>query len=117
MIKNTLKSSGLSHSTLLFGSALIAFQAIDGVLTSLGINRAGIQAEANPMIRSLMLELGHIPALAVTKTIAICLILFLISLSLKRRWIEHVLIALSCIYFIGAIIPWTYLLFFRHPIS
>ena len=109
--RSKFAGSKFSGQTLIFGGALIAFQALDGALTSIGIQRAGIEAEANPLIRSLMVEFGDLTALAAAKVFAICLIILLINLSLKRKWIEHVLVGLAFIYFIGAIIPWSYLLF------
>ncbi len=106
-----LDSYSVSRSTLLLGGLLILFQIVDGFFTSIGISRYGTEAEANPMLRSLMEQIGHIPALSIIKIAAIVLIVALAFASRRVAWVNRAMGAMSCVYFFAAIVPWMYVLF------
>ena len=89
---------------------LIVVQALDGLLTSLGVSLFGIEAEGNPLIRALMYTFGHNVAIGMAKFVAVLLIITLAVLARKRGWIGGVLGALTCFYLAIAIIPWTVIL-------
>lgn len=95
------------------GSFLVLLQAIDAVLTSIGIGRYGVSVEANPLLRHFMLEFGHIQTLAVLKATAILVIIILTVVSFRLHWVQKALGAVSFIYLALAIVPWAYILFVR----
>lgn len=98
---------------LQLGFLLCVLQALDGVLTSLGVSRFGLHAEANPFIRSLMEQLGHVTALGLVKLAAILVIIALTLFARRLPWVNNAMGAIGCIYFFAAIIPWTYILFVK----
>lgn len=100
----------VSTEALIAGSILIFLQALDGILTSIGISRWGVSVEGNPLLRKLMMEFGHIPTLSVVKFIAICFVILLCCYSVRLPWMHKAMRAISCYYVIMAIIPWIYLL-------
>ena len=106
-----------AKKALFFGLVLATFQALDGILTSIGIDRYGPQAEGNPLLRSLIEDFGHIPTLTVIKLTAIIVVALLTVLTVKLPWINKAMYALTGIYFFSAIVPWTYILFIKPVIG
>jgi hypothetical protein len=94
-----------------FGDAVIlAFlvaQALDGVLTYIGVSHLGVDVEANPLIATLITTIGAGPGLALAKALAsFCgILLHLVA-------VHRLVAALTGLYFGVAIVPWTRLLFF-----
>lgn len=105
--------SDQAPKVLLLGFFLAALQAVDGVLTSIGVTRFGTSIEGNPMLRQLMEHFGHIPTLAILKLIAIIIVLSLTYLAQRRPWVHNAMGALTCVYLVAAILPWTYILFIK----
>jgi hypothetical protein len=95
---------------LLIGALLIVLQVLDGVLTATGVGAYGLQAEGNPMLRGLMQLLGAIPALIITKTVCIALIVMLCKQAHSIRWLPLALKGVAGIYTIMAVLPWTLIL-------
>lgn len=92
-----------------WGNAVIVLfllaQAADGALTYLGIHTMGVSVEANPLLLSLMLSIGAVPALLGAKTLAACL-----GISLHLLGVHRLLAALTAFYFGGAVLPWMHVL-------
>jgi hypothetical protein len=86
----------------------LASQALDGVLTYLGVVEFGTAVEANPVVASLMVAIGHGPALATVKLLAASL-----GIALHLNRVHRVLLVLTAFYVLGSVVPWTALLFFR----
>lgn len=105
--------SDQTPKVLLLGFFLASLQAADGVLTSIGVTRFGTSIEGNPVLRQLMEHFGHIPTLAILKLIAIIIVLSLTYLAQRRPWVHNAMGALTCVYLVAAILPWTYILFFK----
>lgn len=101
------------EKAFILGGLLCLLQALDGILTSVGVSRFGIDIEGNPFVRSLMMELGHIPALSLIKCLAVVAIIALTFYARKIPWINNAMGAVSAVYIFSAIIPWTYILFVR----
>jgi len=97
------------------GSVLCLLQALDGVLTSIGVSRFGIEWEGNPFIRALMEDFGPTTALGIVKCFAILLVVGLTFFARRLPWINNAMGAVSCIYLFVAIIPWSYYLFIAPP--
>jgi hypothetical protein len=95
----------------LFGDVVIlvflASQALDGVLTYLGVVQFGPSIEANPVVAVLMGLIGHGPALATVKLLAASL-----GIVLHLGRVHRVLAVLTVFYILGSVVPWTALLFF-----
>ncbi|MCB0324848.1 MAG: hypothetical protein KDD69_14795 [Bdellovibrionales bacterium] len=114
-----LESFGASRRTFSYdkafflGAFLAVLQALDGVLTSMGVSRFGVAIEGNPFIRSLMEELGHVTALGLVKALAILIIVALTIFARRLPWINNAMGAIGCVYLFAAIIPWTYILFLK----
>jgi len=93
----------------LFGDlAVLLFlcaQAGDGVLTYVGLAVFGLQAEANPILASLMAAVGAGPALAGVKLMAGSL-----GIALHLFGAHRLLAVLTLFYFGAALVPWTALL-------
>lgn len=98
---------------LLFGSLLCVLQALDGFLTTMGVHRFGVEVEANPVIRYLMISLGEIPALALIKMLALSAIIILMFMAQRVNWISKAMGIVAALYIVVAILPWTYILFIR----
>jgi hypothetical protein len=96
---------------LTFGHiALFAFvltQALDGLLTYIGVNTFGLRAEGNPVIAWLMDSFGNGAGLAAAKCAAIC---FGVALYLSN--VPKAVAGLACFYLLVAICPWLALLYF-----
>jgi hypothetical protein len=95
---------------LMVGALLIFLQILDGVLTATGVGAYGLQAEGNPMLRGLMGLLGAIPALVLTKSACIALIVMLCKQAHSIRWLPLALKGVAGLYTIMAVIPWTLIL-------
>ncbi|MFB3854598.1 MAG: hypothetical protein ACE148_12335 [Vicinamibacterales bacterium] len=95
----------------LFGDiVIVAFlvsQAIDGVLTYVGVVQFGPEIEANPLIAALMGTVGHGPALASVKILAGSL-----GIALHLNGVHRILAFLTVFYLAGSVVPWSALLFF-----
>ena len=90
--------------------ALVVFllaQGFDGVFTYVGVMSFGIGIEANPLIATLMENLGHGRALMVAKVVAAML-----GIALHLRQVHAAVALLAAFYLAAAIVPWTVLLFF-----
>ncbi len=104
-----------ADKAFVFGSLLCLLQALDGVLTSMGVSRFGVEWEGNPFIRSLMEDFGTVTALGMVKCFAILLVVGLTFFARRLPWINNAMGAVSCVYLFAAIIPWTYYLFISPP--
>lgn len=100
-----------TKSVFVMGMALAFLQILDGFLTSMGMDRFGVQMEGNALLRELMIQFGHVPTLTVVKLCSITLVLLLIVNSKKVPWVKNALGAINCVYIVFAIAPWTYILF------
>lgn len=99
-----------SKDFIFFGLFLISLQVMDGYLTSKGIQRFGLEAEGNLLLRTLMQVFGEHHALLAAKAFAILLIVFLTVLAKRMTWITNLIGALSYIYIVAAVIPWIIIL-------
>lgn len=94
----------------LFGNlALVAFllaQALDGVLTYIGVNTYGLDIEGNPLIGWLMATFGEGPGLATAKVTAGGF-----GIALHVSGVHMVVALLTAFYFAVAILPWVAILF------
>lgn len=88
-------------------AVLILCQIADGVMTSIGLNRYGLHLEGNPALRAGMVAVGVVPALALAKSAAIAIIIWLRLLGDRVPWVGEALALLSLIYVSAAIIPWS----------
>jgi uncharacterized membrane protein len=104
------------RGALFLGCFLASLQALDGIFTSIGINRYGLAIEGNPLLRTVMEQFGHIPTLAILKFLAILIVVFLTIVSFRRRWVMRAMGAVSFIYLFMAILPWAYILFVNSDI-
>jgi hypothetical protein len=98
-------------SPSLFGDlAVIAFlvvQALDGLLTYIGIARWGPGIEANPLVSSAVAFAGVGAGLTATKLVAVgC------GIVLHLRRVHHVVAFLTAVYIAAAILPWTAIFLF-----
>ncbi|MCC6219817.1 MAG: hypothetical protein IT291_01095 [Deltaproteobacteria bacterium] len=102
-----------SRDVLALGSFLVVLQALDAILTGMGVARFGSSIEGNPLLRSLMDEVGTVSALAYAKILAIVVVVTLTLITAKVPWVKRALGAISAVYVFGAILPWTYILFIK----
>jgi hypothetical protein len=89
-------------------SVVIVFllaQALDGVLTYVGVASVGHVTEGNPLVASLVATLGLGPGLVSAKLWACGL-----GAALHLSGTHRLVALLTAIYFLGAILPWTALL-------
>jgi hypothetical protein len=95
----------------LFGDVvLVAFllsQVLDGAFTYMGVLTFGMSIEANPVIASLMLHLGHGTALMTAKLVAAVL-----GIGLHLRGTHGAVALLAGFYVTAAVLPWVVILFF-----
>ncbi len=95
-----------------FGDAVIvAFlvsQALDGVLTYLGLRQFGPSIEANPLISWALPVLGLAATVAAAKVLAAGF-----GVVLHMRGVHRAVAALAALYFVAAVVPWTAVLFWR----
>lgn len=95
---------------LLVGLFLAGAQIADALLTLIGVHRFGIAAEGNAILKALMLQFGSVPTLAVSKIIAVLLIIVLTLAAKRIFWIKNAMGVVSIVYLFAAIFPWAYLL-------
>lgn len=76
-------------------------QALDGVLTYIGVRTYGLRIEGNPLLVWLMTMVGRGAALALTKGTA-----GVFGVLLHRSAVHRVLAALALFYVAAAIVPW-----------
>ena len=81
-------------------------QALDGVLTYVGVTLLGLHMEANPLLAWLMGNMGHGPALTSAKVLAGGF-----GILLHISSVHRVVAALTAFYVVVAIIPWVALLY------
>jgi uncharacterized membrane protein len=102
--------NGLPSRRSRFGDvAVVVFlitQALDGMLTYVGVSLMGLHMEANPLLAWLMGSMGHGAALTSAKVLAGG---FGVLLHLSS--VHRVVAALAAFYLIVAIIPWVTLLY------
>jgi hypothetical protein len=94
-----------------FGNlAVLAFlvaQALDGALTYVGVATWGPAVEGNPLVVWLMHSVGAVPGLAGAKAVAgTC------GIALHLSAVHNMVAALTGLYVLVAILPWTAVLFF-----
>jgi len=87
--------------------AFLVAQVLDGAFTYLGVMTYGTAAEANPVIASLMLHLGHGTALMMAKLVAAVL-----GIGLHLRGTHGAVALLATFYVAAAVLPWALILFF-----
>ena len=94
----------------LFGSlALLVFllaQALDGVLTYIGVSTYGVSMEGNPLIAWLMGAMGQGPALAAAKLTAGSF-----GVALHVSAVHNAVAILAGFYLVAAVVPWAVVLF------
>jgi uncharacterized membrane protein len=95
----------------LFGDvALIGFllvQALDGVLTYIGVSSYGPAAEANPLINWLMASIGEGAALTTAKVAA-----GFFGIALHLSAVHKAVALLAVFYLAAAVLPWLAILFY-----
>ena len=100
-----------TQSELLFlGAILVVLQILDGILTGVGMAQYGLHMEGNALLRLLMSHIGYIPALILTKCVAIAIIALLCSQAFRVRWLKYAFTTIIIMYTTLAIAPWTYML-------
>jgi uncharacterized membrane protein len=103
--------NGLHSRRSRFGDvAVVVFlltQALDGVLTYVGVRLMGLHMEANPLLAWLMAELGSGAALTSAKVLAGGF-----GIILHLSCVHRVVAALAAFYVVVAILPWMALLYF-----
>ena len=90
--------------------ALLVFlltQALDGVLTYIGVSIYGLRMEGNPLIGWLMATMGQGPALAAAKLTA-----GFFGVALHLSAVHKVVAVLAGFYLIVAVLPWFAVLFY-----
>jgi hypothetical protein len=100
-----LRKTGASRFGDVAVLAFLVTQALDGVLTYLGVLHFGAAIEGNPLIGALINELGAVPALAGAKLFAASL-----GIALHLHDVHRLVAALTCVYVSAAVLPWTALL-------
>jgi hypothetical protein len=92
-----------------FGNSVVLIflvaQALDGVLTYVGLASAGHVTEGNPLVAGLMGAVGLGPALVSAKLGASSL-----GVALHLSGTHRLMALLTAIYFAAAILPWTAIL-------
>jgi uncharacterized membrane protein len=90
--------------------ALVVFllaQALDGVLTYIGVSIYGLHIEGNPLIGWLMAAMGQGPALAAAKLTA-----GFFGVALHLSAVHKAVALLAGFYLIVAVVPWMAVLFY-----
>jgi Domain of unknown function (DUF5658) len=85
--------------------AFLVVQALDGVLTYIGLRSLGHAVEGNPLVGGLMAVFGLGAGLAGAKLMAGSL-----GIALHLCGTHRLIAVLTAIYFAAAIVPWTALL-------
>lgn len=101
-----------SRTLIYFSIFFVSLQVADGMLTSIGMTRFGVDGEGNPFLRWLMHDYHPDQVLLVVKSIAVLIIIGLTIIARKVSWVKDLIGTLSCIYLFAAIIPWVYVLSF-----
>ena len=117
VLKLPLRRRPIPRQAIFCGVFLILLQALDGLFTFVGIKQFGLIIEGNPLLRFFMEQFGQLAALAIVKTVAIALILWLVFLARRMSWLKNAIGVVSVIYLITAVLPWTYILFLRPLVS
>jgi hypothetical protein len=103
---------GWLRRSVTFGNlAIVAFlvvQALDGMLTYVGIVSYGPAAEGNPLLSWLMAAFGAAPALAGAKMAA-----SMFGIILHLTAVHRTVALLAALYVSAAILPWVELLFWQ----
>jgi hypothetical protein len=99
-----------SRALIYFAIFLASLQIMDGMLTSIGMARFGINNEGNPFLRTLMMHMDPDKALVVVKTAAVLLVVSLSVVARHLSWVRDLIGVLSCVYLFAAIIPWVYVI-------
>jgi hypothetical protein len=86
--------------------AFLMSQALDGVLTYLGLKQFGPGIEANPLISSALPVLGQAVTVAVAKLLAAGF-----GVVLHVTGVHRAVAALTALYLAGAVVPWVAVLF------
>lgn len=117
LVANISRSLGLETSRPLtlsqpavLGIILIVLQIADGVLTGFGMSFFGTQMEGNVLLRTLMHEIGVVPALVLVKSLAIAVVIVLVQLSSQVQWLPMALKGVIGLYMLAAVIPWSVIL-------
>lgn len=108
-IRQLRRPIGPARSLTLGDLVILAFlttQALDGVLTYIGIMTFGPGIEGNPLLAWLMGALGEAPALTGAKIMSAGCGIFL-----HLAQVHAPVAALTGLYLGGAILPWSFLLF------
>lgn len=103
----------ISLEVALLGFTLGVLQVLDGVLTGIGVAHFGATAEGNVLLRTLMESIGYLPALVVSKSVALAVVVTLCVLSAQVKWLPKALKSLILLYLVGAILPWTWIILTR----
>jgi len=89
---------------------LVVIQFFDGLFTLIGVQRYGLEIEANPIMRESMSYFGSVPTMVFIKACCMLIIIHLVIISKQIHWIKTALNAVACIYMLLAILPWTLIL-------
>ena len=81
--------------------AFLFAQALDGVLTYVGVRQYGLAAEANPLLGWLMASLGSGVALTAAKAVAGAF-----GIALHLGAVHRLVAALAVFYLAVAVVPW-----------
>ncbi len=92
------------------GALLALVQVLDGILTALGVQTLGLNAEGNVLLRHLMHQIGCIPTLALTKALALVIVCMLCWLATRVKWLPKVFRGVIVLYLLLAIVPWSVIL-------
>ena len=84
-------------------------QAMDGVLTYLGVHIWGPSIEANPLISSAVSFVGVGAGVAAAKLVAVAF-----GMLLHLRKVHGIVAILTAFYLAAAIVPWTVLFLTQH---
>ena len=89
---------------LLMGLYITA-HLLDAVLTYVGVNRLGLGAEGNPIVKWLMQNLGILPSLVVAKALGIGAGVWLYQHN-STSWLMFATVSI----FVVAVVPWVIVL-------
>jgi hypothetical protein len=102
----------LPGSRAWFGDIVVVLflcvQFLDGLLTYLGVAFSGV-GEGNPLLAHAMGQIGVGPSLAAAKVVAA-----LSAMTLHLLDFHRLLAALTLLYLVLAILPWTFVLVLMH---
>jgi hypothetical protein len=87
--------------------AFLILQCLDGIFTYVGVVTFGIAIEANPLVATLMTQLGNGAGVTAAKMLAAGL-----GIGLHLYGIHVALAVLTAFYFTVAVGPWAVVLFF-----